>query len=189
MPAYNFQRRFVFPILLGKKPHTIRRRRKYATEPGDRIMMYTGLRTKKACKFGEAPCIKIEPIILYLRKHEVLVADERGVYAWMKDYVVEALARHDGFSNVESFFYFFEHTYRDEMLDDFEIIWWDPLRVEVMPGVKMFSAVRMFAVRGTYRPLDRDAFNRAYFNPWSAWSDQRMAKLEAIAEWEERRRR
>ena len=70
----------------------------------------------------------------------------------MRHEIIDALARRDGFSSTEGFFYFFQHTYREEMLDDFEIVHWDPLRVEVVPGVMMFRADRMWAVRGTATP-------------------------------------
>jgi hypothetical protein len=158
--------------------------RKYATEPGDRIMMYTGLRTKKACKFGEAPCIKIEPIVIYPWKHEILKADHQGAYFWLNVFEMDELAEHDGFADLMLFFEFFKQYERD-MLDDFEIIHWDPLRVEVMPGVKMFSAGRMWAVRGTaapYKMLEQeDTFLREYSNT--------VKKLQTIKNWETRRMR
>lgn len=180
MPAYNFQRRFVFPILLGVKPHTIRRRRKYPTEPGDRIMMYTGLRTKRACKFGTSLCIKVEPIIIYPWKLEVLIANEQGVYSWMKDYALEALAQHDGFGCVEEFFYFFQSTYFTDMLDDFEIIHWDPRRIEIIPGVRTFPFSEMMTSFKFGVPLEK---NPKYWPPYPP------TKLEAVADWEERRMR
>lgn len=141
--VYNFQRQFVAPILLGRKPHTLRRRRKNATEPGDLVRMYTGLRTKKACRFGESPCVKVEPIIIYPFMEDIWIADKNGVYAWLLFDEVERLAKNDGFSSTEDFFAFFQRTYKASMLDDFEIIWWDLARVEVVPGVRMLSGGRL----------------------------------------------
>jgi hypothetical protein len=147
--------------------------------------MYTGLRTKKACKFGEAPCIKIEPIVIYPFEQKMLAADETNIYHAMAIWKIYELALHDGFDSMEAFFSFFKTTYREECLDDFEIIHWDPLRVDVVPGVKMFSANRMWAVRGTvapYKMLDQeDTFLREYSNT--------VKKLQTIKNWETRRMR
>lgn len=134
------------------------------------IMMYTGLRTKNACKFAVAPCIKVEPIILYPFRSEVLVANEQMVYRWMSDFEVSALAIADGFKSVEEFFAFFQKTYCAEMLVHFEIVWWDPQRVVVPPGVKFFRA--------------RDLIH----NP-SQWKGRFELKIEAIADWEMWRKR
>lgn len=153
MPAYPFQTRMVFPILLGIKPHTIRRRRaKNPTKPGDLIQMFTYWRTPRVCRFGVAPCIKVEPVILYPWTYDLLVANEGGVYRWMLQEDKEKLARQDGFESELEFFDFFR-CYKQKMLDDFEIIHWDPLRVEVVAGVRMGRAVDL-------RPADGEASER-----------------------------
>jgi hypothetical protein len=59
---YNFQERFVKPILSGRKKHTIRAHRKHPDEPGDVMHLYTGLRTKKARLLMRSPCVKVEEI-------------------------------------------------------------------------------------------------------------------------------
>lgn len=132
-------------------------------------MMFTEMRTKQCVQFGASVCVKVEPLILYPAQAELLVDDGRGAYRWMSDYEITLLAQRDGFADANGFFKFFRDTYKThgsaiEMLDDFEIVHWDPMRVEVVPGVRIFSAVRMWAVRGTaapYKPpLDRDAFLR-----------------------------
>jgi len=101
--------------------------------------MFVNWRTKNVVRFAIAPCIKVEPIIMYPWERKILRADEAGVYEWMSLREVGELAERDGFADLLAFFDFFKQ-YRDEMLDDFEIIWWDPRRVEVIPGVKMWSA-------------------------------------------------
>ena len=40
MPAYNFQDRFADVVELGRKPHTIRPRRKHPTGPGQTLYLY-----------------------------------------------------------------------------------------------------------------------------------------------------
>jgi hypothetical protein len=142
MPAYNFQRQFIAPILRGDKPHTIRHRRMHPVKPGDTIMMFTGLRTKHCTRFGTAPCVKVEPIIIYPWKMEVLIADHQGVFGWMREDEINALARRDGFTGASAFFAFFKQ-YGLEMLSAFEIIWWDPKMVEIVPGVRMVKALEV----------------------------------------------
>jgi hypothetical protein len=120
MPAYNFQRQFVPMILNGSKPHTIRRRRKRPTVKGDRLLLYTGMRTKGCELITVTECAKVEPVIIYptlkkiMKDGEIMPAD-----------AVLKLAKADGFDTSNSFFRFFEYTYGDYELDDFEIIWWD----------------------------------------------------------------
>ncbi|NUQ86290.1 MAG: hypothetical protein HUU11_16415 [Anaerolineales bacterium] len=135
MPAYNFQRQFVKPILEGNKPHTIRRRRKRPTKVGDVLYMYTGLRTKKARLFAEAVCIDVVPVTIYPFRGEVWMT-VNDLPIWMDGLEMRRLARRDGFESVSDFFEFFER-YKKECLDDFEIIWWKPS--ELTPHVVWMS--------------------------------------------------
>lgn len=136
MPAYNFQPRFVEKILNGEKPHTIRRRRKHPTKVGDLIKMFVGLRTKNCRQFAEAMCVKVEPLIIYPVKHEVLIEwRESGTFVWMTAKELERLALNDGFGSVRDFFSFFLDTYRMEMLDGFEVIHWDSKRVKAVSRI------------------------------------------------------
>lgn len=58
MPAYNFQGQFVPYIEDESKPHTVRADRKdgKVPKPGEILYLYTGMRTKKCRKIGEAIC-------------------------------------------------------------------------------------------------------------------------------------
>ncbi len=53
MPAINFQERFRESILSGRKIQTIRKYRKTPFKEGDRLYLYTGLRTKNCKKIFE----------------------------------------------------------------------------------------------------------------------------------------
>lgn len=58
MAILNFQKRFADKVRRGIKQQTIRAFRKYPIEFGERLYLYTGLRTKLARKLrGEAWCI------------------------------------------------------------------------------------------------------------------------------------
>lgn len=136
MPAYNFQRRFVEKILSGEKPHTIRRRRRYPTKIGDMLYMYTGLRTKQAFKFAEAPCIDVMPIDILPLEKRIIRTMSPTVSEWLSTHEIRRLACRDGFGSeydaVDEFFYFFLTTYHDLYLEDFEIIWWNVNQLKAM---------------------------------------------------------
>lgn len=116
MPGYNFQARFAPKILAGTKPHTIRKRRKHPTKVGDILWLYTGMRTKECKLIAGAPCVRVEPIVIW-------PFDER--IAGNIEFSLTQLAYADGFDSIHDFFEFFRHTYREKVLNDFEIIFWN----------------------------------------------------------------
>ena len=123
MPAYNFKKNFAPMILSGRKPHTIRRRRKRPTVVGDRLYLYTGMRTKGCEKIAEGDCTRVDPIVIYPYQRRL---EFRGVDVSGGE--LEILAIRDGFDSVSAFFEFFQR-YDREILDDFEMIWWNPAEV------------------------------------------------------------
>jgi hypothetical protein len=106
MGLYNFQPRFVKPILSGAKTHTIRAIRVHPDKPGNTLHLYTGLRTKQAKLLMRVPCVKIEEIAIRI----VTVNDRIGY----QEYRIEidgaeldadecgALARRDGFPDFKA---------------------------------------------------------------------------------------
>jgi len=54
MVAFNFKSYFADDVESGRKPGSIRQKKK--CEVGDKIQLYTGQRTKKCRKLGEAIC-------------------------------------------------------------------------------------------------------------------------------------
>lgn len=124
MPAYNFMQQWEPKILDGSKAQTIRRRRKHPTKPGQTLSLYTGQRTKNCRLIGHAPCVKVEPVILfpflmYVKVNGHLLSDRKA----------ELLAELDGFDTLQAFFKFFQR-YREPVLDDFEIVYWDPEQLQ-----------------------------------------------------------
>lgn len=132
MPAYNFQRRFVVPILLGKKPHTIRKRRAHPTEVGDMIYMNVGMRTKNCVRFGMSRCVRVEPIFIDPFSQIIIDRVENRFYS--KEELM-LLANRDGFEHYGEFFQFFTRYGKSRL--EMEIIHWDPMQVEIIPGVRM----------------------------------------------------
>ncbi|WPZ28151.1 hypothetical protein T8A63_10815 [Sulfitobacter sp. OXR-159] len=58
MVAYNFQTRFAEAVASGQKRQTIRAPRKddRHAKPGDKLQLYTGMRTKSCRKLRDAVC-------------------------------------------------------------------------------------------------------------------------------------
>lgn len=85
MVAYSFKKQFIEPIMVGigyhpncfgvgadrtttrPKRQTIRAvgRRRHA-RPGETIQLYTAMRTKQCRKLGEARCVSVEPIRIFM---------------------------------------------------------------------------------------------------------------------------
>lgn len=119
MPAYNFKARFSSDVKAGRKLHTIRPKRKNPTKPGDKLVLYTGMRTKKCELLRITTCTGVEPVSI--RGREILVG---GVM--LTESEAQRLATGDGFENATEFFAFFEETYPNGA-DDMELITWPPL--------------------------------------------------------------
>ena len=111
MPAYNFKRRFAEAVKEGSKTQTIRKKRKRPTVVGDKIFLYTGMRTKQSEKIGEGICISVIPI--YIMEGSVIVGlpgDTIQLYAHSAG--AEELATYDGFEDWDMFIIFFEDHYK-----------------------------------------------------------------------------
>lgn len=106
MGLYNFQKRFVPFILSGEKTHTIRADRANPDKPGNKLYLYTGLRTKGAKRLAVVYCVKVEQIRIWREPVELLEGcGDATPFAVSIDGVVldysekEQLARRDGFSS------------------------------------------------------------------------------------------
>lgn len=113
MPAYNFKARFAPLVESGEKRQTIRKPRKRPTVAGDRLKLYTGMRTKACRLFFFGTCQSVEPVVIDIRETVQLfpapyveVAGKLLPYSDML-----ALAEADGFSSVWEMVEFFKSTY------------------------------------------------------------------------------
>ena len=104
MPALNFKKQFAPLIASGKKTQTIRLIRKHPIKKGDKLYLYTGLRTKHSQKIKEANCISVEPINIGC--HTITLANK--VLSHSEQLL---LAHADGFNNLADFRAFFEKAY------------------------------------------------------------------------------
>ena len=62
MVAINFERGFAEAVASGKKLQTVRRERKRPIVAGDKLQLYTGLRTKSTRKLADAVCTETEAV-------------------------------------------------------------------------------------------------------------------------------
>jgi len=119
MPAYNFKLEFAESVQIGEKAQTIRRRRKRRTRPGDRLYLYTGMRSKRCRMLRQEVCTEVISIDIYPRRVEVggkpLDLDE-----------LDDLARADGFDSIEALWSFFDETYGLPLVHQMRIVRWDP---------------------------------------------------------------
>ena len=111
MPALNFQAKFAPLVESGEKRQTIRKLRKDGRDPkpGDRLYLYTGMRTKACRKLGEVKCKKVYPIKLYVRSRYGPLG--RVVSMIGSPCGVTRLARLDGFKSAAAMFDWFEKTH------------------------------------------------------------------------------
>ena len=66
MPLLGFKKQFAPMVEAGTKRQTIRAKRKDGKNPhsGERLYLYTGLRTKSCRKLGEAVCANVREIMI-----------------------------------------------------------------------------------------------------------------------------
>lgn len=107
MPAINFKKEFANDVEHGIKRQTVRKLRKDGRNPkvGDKLYLYTGLRTKSARKLKETICKNVKQITIE-ENYKIIV----GLNELTHDQV-DHFAKQDGFKDTESFFNFFKDNH------------------------------------------------------------------------------
>lgn len=120
MPLLGFQARFAADVEWGDKTQTIRAYRKDGRDPqeGDVLYLYTGLRTKKCRKLGEAECIESTPVHIEDELLEVGSRTRGSSYA--EDFAVA-----DGFDHWDEMLEWFKKVHG--LPFDGLLIRWDPI--------------------------------------------------------------
>lgn len=97
MPALSFQKKFVPLIESGAKRQTIRSR-KHPIKVGDRLFLYTGMRTKSCTKIAESMCIETQSfeLCMYQLGLAPTVTIDGSVITFQQ---LNDLALADGFKN------------------------------------------------------------------------------------------
>lgn len=115
---------FIDKILLGEKRQTIRRAspKWQNVKAGDKLTLYTGLRTKQCRKLGEAVVESITPICLLTVPLRAWIKTPSGVLRICDD-DLDSIAIMDGFNNLCQFWQFFAEKYGDKE-SEFNVIRW-----------------------------------------------------------------
>lgn len=138
MPIINFKPEFAELVASGKKRQTIRAIRKRPFKAGDKLYLYTGLRTKEARNLIDSELadgyrillskhggqmINVLPLKYYVtckEVHEIHIANNPsenlpGAIAidGIKQpiYVIEDIAKRDGFNSIRDFIEWFRYTH------------------------------------------------------------------------------
>lgn len=106
MVAYNFQSQFAELVETGKKCQTIRP--KARCKPGDKLQLYTGMRTKACRKLRDAICTHVFPITMPLRDNPL---------------ITDAFAQVDGFKDSKEMQAWFFKRYGQAIFSGFLIKW------------------------------------------------------------------
>ena len=105
MPALSFKKQFIDRIVRGEKSQTIRAERKRPFKKGDRLFLYTGMRTNQCQKLGEADCLMVYEIKIN-QKGEVFIENNK-----LSEEQKNHLAVADGFNTEEEMVTWFERTH------------------------------------------------------------------------------
>lgn len=94
MVAYSFKKRFVAPILSGRKAQTIRAegKRRHA-RPDMPLQLYTAMRTKQCRLILETRCTMVQPIVIDWIEGSIMLGQEM-----VED--LDDFAQRDGFTDL-----------------------------------------------------------------------------------------
>ena len=117
---------FIDKILSGEKRQTIRRAspKWQNVQVGDKLTLYTGLRTKQCRKLGEAVVENITPITIDTELSNIAVETPLGDFNLDLPALNDLVAR-DGFISNADFFQFFRLNYTVGRFKMFVISWTD----------------------------------------------------------------
>lgn len=110
MVAYSFNRRFVGPIRIGDKTHTLRNARRRHAKVGETLQLYAGMRTKHCEPIATATCDRFRGIYLKFsiyQSFDVFDVMEREPGVWRRVGKLrpigdaDAFARSDGFTDID----------------------------------------------------------------------------------------
>lgn len=119
MALLGFKKEFRNMILSGEKRQSIRRVGKRSFRVGERLAMYSGLRTKYCKRIGESKITAIK--VLEFEKNGTLLLDGRILDRQSR----EDFAKADGFISFDNMIGWFEKEYGDEIYSErYFVIYW-----------------------------------------------------------------
>jgi hypothetical protein len=126
MPALNFKAQFADAVATGTKRQTIRAERKRPFKKGDKLYLYTGMRTSACRKLGEAVAAVVKDISI--GDGGAVAICTGGGHFVLQGEDLERFARRDGFDSTEAFLDFFRTTHGLPFLG--QLIMWEEVTHE-----------------------------------------------------------
>lgn len=125
--SFNFRSQFAEAVERGEKLQTIRQRRKdgRVPKPGDRVTLFTGMRTAYCRRLGESVIVDCFPIHMDLEELGRRVIVSNGIRLHIGE--AESFAKLDGFKSALEMLEWFRQTYRPaDAFDGFCVRWRSP---------------------------------------------------------------
>lgn len=114
MVAFNFKKQFADEVESGRKMQTIRQKRR--AKSGDKLQLYTGMRSPSCRKLRDAVCVAVD---------NVSITPDGPFFGqpgwWPKDKNV--FAERDGFQTYADMYAWFFDTYDEEIFNGYVIMW------------------------------------------------------------------
>lgn len=124
MVAYSFRPRFAPLIESGAKTQTIRAPRRRHALPGERLQLFTGMRTRQCRKLIPDPrCVAVTPILLWPENGRWLGRIPGSLPGGVRFQVDDAFAREDGFSDAADFGQFWAEAHGVAPFSGYLIRW------------------------------------------------------------------
>lgn len=135
MVAYSVMKRFVEPVQLGLKDHTIRAERAHPSRharPGEPLQLYTGMRTKHCRKIIDPGpiCIGVHPIQIIRGCYGIAAIHLPGMILEQEEQL-DLFARSDGFDDLQDMSGFWDNYQKPGDFFGVLIKWTKPALAEV----------------------------------------------------------
>lgn len=124
MVAYSFRPRFAALIESGAKTQTIRAPRRRHALPGERLQLFTGMRTRECRKLIPDPlCVSVEPIHMFPENGRWLLRVSGAAQPLCDLAISDDFARDDGFADVADFGRFWAEAHGVQPFTGYLIRW------------------------------------------------------------------
>lgn len=105
MPALNFKKQFMAAVLTGTKSQTIRAPRKQPIKAGDKLHLFTGMRTKGCMRLRVTTCTRVGSVEIHANGQIALGN------SYLSTRQMEAFAKADGFGSTEEMVAWFREVH------------------------------------------------------------------------------